>query len=363
MTSSFFDETNGLVQMFNFSDVQGSYVYIPELGKFSSVGVSGWSNEEISNFDPGYSGGDGAKLAYGDLSILGTSFNDVVEDGGYETKDSNITIETFAGDDLIKLTGSKSVNSIDAGSGNDVVYINRNDNAYLNYTKIDGGEGSGDWLQFWPNYGSGLAYELNTGNTAGFENVWGTEEVDTLTGDNTENILVGWGGADTISGGDGNDELYGYALFIDMGGSTDGNDILYGNAGDDTIVGGAGEDFLDGGSGADILTGDGGSIDATSGGVYSEEQDYHLGGQRGADTFVIRQGDGGSSKSDADIITDYQPGTDILGLADGLLFDQLDINQDGNDTVIRHIDGEYLTILLDVGNNEIDELLDFQPLI
>ena len=142
----------------------------------------------------------------------------------------------------------------------------------------------------------------------------GTEELDTLEGDSNDNILVGWGEADTLIGGDGDDDLYGYALFIDMGGATDGNDILYGNAGDDKLVGGAGEDYIDGGVGADILTGDGGTFDATNG-AYTEEQDYHLGGQRGADTFVIRVGDGGATKADADIITDYQPGTDILGLA------------------------------------------------
>jgi Ca2+-binding RTX toxin-like protein len=303
-------------------------------------------------------------LSYGDLSILGTSFNDVVEDGGSETRDSNLTISTFEGDDLIKLTGSISANSIDAGAGDDVVYINRSADAYLNYTKIDGGAGTEDWLQFWPNYGSGLSYEINTENTQGFENVWGTEEVDNLTGDSSDNILVGWGEADTLSGGDGDDELYGYALFVDMSSSTDGNDTLYGDAGNDKIVGGAGEDYIDGGAGADILTGDGSVLDPTGGGIiddYSSEASF-LGGARGSDTFVIRKGDGGSTKNDADTITDYQTGTDILGLAGGLQFGQLVISDDGGDTVIRHSDGEYLTILQGINSNDLDELFDFSPL-
>lgn len=52
------------------------------------------------------------------------------------------------------------------------------------------------------------------------------------------------GGADTITGGAGNDVLYAF----------NGNDIIKGGAGDDTIVGGAGADNIDGGTGFDIAS-------------------------------------------------------------------------------------------------------------
>ncbi len=64
--------------------------------------------------------------------------------------------------------------------------------------------------------------------------------------------------------------------------SVAGNDTLNGNAGDDVLVASGGNDTLDGGAGADTLT-----------------------GGAGIDTFIIRSGDGGSSITDADTITDF----------------------------------------------------------
>lgn len=56
------------------------------------------------------------------------------------------------------------------------------------------------------------------------------------------NILMGFGGSDTLNGKDANDILY--------GGNSD--DKLYGNGGTDTLDGGSGNDYIDGGKGNDI---------------------------------------------------------------------------------------------------------------
>lgn len=76
------------------------------------------------------------------------------------------------------------------------------------------------------------------------------------------------GGADILSGGQGDDTIYG-------GG---GADVLDGGQGDDALMGGAGDDQLDGGKGDDII--DGGAGD-----------DVLVGG-KGEDLFVFRAGDG-----------------------------------------------------------------------
>jgi hypothetical protein len=70
----------------------------------------------------------------------------------------------------------------------------------------------------------------------------------------------------------------------------DGNDIVFGNAGDDTLNGEGGNDILVGGTGHD-----------------------HLTGGAGADTFIIGSGD--SPANAGDIITDFSTSTDFLDLA------------------------------------------------
>ncbi|AZF40323.1 T1SS secreted agglutinin RTX [Pseudomonas sp. R1-43-08] len=145
-------------------------------------------------------------------------------------------------------------------------------------------------------------------------------------------------GADSISGGDGNDILFGdlvsfsgvtgegynalqafvaqkagvavsavttsnvhqyvtehYADF-DVSGAKDGNDTLLGGNGDDILFGQGGNDVLDGGKGNDILLGGTGN-DTLMGG---QGNDILIGGA-GADTFVWKAGDIGN-----DVIKDFK---------------------------------------------------------
>ncbi len=87
----------------------------------------------------------------------------------------------------------------------------------------------------------------------------GTDEAETLAGDDTDNSieagggddeLFGWGGDDTILGEEGNDSMGGQTGNDALYGG-DGNDIISGGEGDDTLSGGAGQDTLIGGNGAD----------------------------------------------------------------------------------------------------------------
>ncbi|RMG06416.1 MAG: calcium-binding protein, partial [Cyanobacteria bacterium J055] len=83
----------------------------------------------------------------------------------------------------------------------------------------------------------------------------------------------------------------------------------------DVLHGGAGEDILSGDLGNDVLT-----------------------GGDGGDRFDFRAIDG------ADIITDFTDGQDLLGLKEGLTFEQLAIVQVGSDTVVTAAGGLSITL-------------------
>ncbi|MCX8747299.1 hypothetical protein J3U64_07485, partial [Snodgrassella sp. B3800] len=74
-------------------------------------------------------------------------------------------------------------------------------------------------------------------------------------------IISGGKGNDTLYGKDGNDILYG----------EEGNDTLSGDAGNDILYGGSGDDTLNGGTGYDILIGGTGN-DTLSGGNYEKDR-------------------------------------------------------------------------------------------
>lgn len=134
----------------------------------------------------------------------------------------------------------------------------------------------------------------------------GTGGANTLTGSESRDYLWGLGGNDSLSGGAGDDNLFGDAgADLLVGG--DGGDRLTGGMGDDMLYGGAEADGLMGGMGNDILDeGDGhGDLNGGAG------DDILIGG-RGADAFMI------SRDSGNDIIRDFTAGPGM--------FDHLAIN-------------------------------------
>jgi Ca2+-binding RTX toxin-like protein len=274
-------------------------------------------------------------------TVYGSSINDIVMvDNGWVS-----TITMGDGDDVVHAKDADAADDIDMGAGDDFLIINSD----ANDTSLDGGSGS-DWLAFRTvNWGASSAktYTLNSGNASNFENLLGSDSDDTLTGDTNANIIIGSAGADTINGGNGNDVLWGdcttssctnlisqnqssYSI------STGGNDILNGGAGDDTLYGEDGDDTLDGGPGNDSIT-----------------------GGAGIDTFIIRTGDGGASISDADIISDFTDGTDIIGMS-GLNYSELTVELGSGDysshLVVKKLSsGEFLTVIQNINLSQVDD--------
>ena len=130
-------------------------------------------------------------------------------------------------------------------------------------------------------------------------------DIEHLYGSAHNDVLAGDGRANELSGGPGNDTLY--------GGPRGGGDLLEGGTGDDRLYGGKGDDTLQGGPGADALRGgsgndtlDGGpGNDVLNGGPGNDA----LAGGPGNDTFVPAPGGGD------DTILDFKAGADKIDLA------------------------------------------------
>ncbi|NEO64165.1 MAG: hypothetical protein F6J98_28645 [Moorea sp. SIO4G2] len=150
---------------------------------------------------------------------------------------------------------------------------------------------------------------------AGFDRVVGSSADIGAFELKNDRILLGTLRNDLLVGVDGNDRLFGFT----------GTDTLEGNGGSDTLQGGFGNDILDGGQGNDSLK-----------------------GGFGSDLFVLRAGDG------EDSILDYSDGIDQFML-DGLSFEQLEIVQGDNGTVVQ-VDStdEVLASLVGVDASVID---------
>lgn len=135
----------------------------------------------------------------------------------------------------------------------------------------------------------------------------GGEGNDTLSGDAGTDLLDGGAGNDRIDGGLDADELRG-GLGRDVIRGGAGNDTLDGGAGHDRVIGNQGADRLGGGVGNDTLFGGGGD-DTLMGHKGSDV----LTGDAGADIFSFGVIAGGAA-GDQDEVTDFQQGTDWIGL-------------------------------------------------
>ena len=177
----------------------------------------------------------------------------------------------------------------------------------------------------------------------------GGEESDELNGSSGNDSIFGGMGDDSIVGGKGHDFLLGLAD-NDLVEGEEGDDYLVGYHGDDSILGGEGDDILlgnqgndtlDGGTGNDILSGGAGD-DVLSGGAGNDT----LWGKEGADIFVIELG------QSQDLISDFTDGVDLIGLSDGVVFDDLTIVGDDNAQIIDG-NGNTLALLSGVNANVI----------
>ncbi len=174
------------------------------------------------------------------------------------------------------------------------------------------------------------------------ELIFGTETDDELFANTRDTVFAGagndivdastGGGSNQLYGGDGDDELFagqGDRLFGEAGNDIlnaavgSGGNRLYGGAGNDTLIGGS-SDRLFGGNGDDVL--------------FAGQGDNLLNGGAGADQFWIAYN---GLPNSVNTITDFQVGTDIIGIA-GLStvnnFSDLILTQDEGNTLIRAAD-------------------------
>lgn len=204
-----------------------------------------------------------------------------------------------AGNNVIN--GMEGNDTIDAGAGNDIIIDHSGADV------VNGGAGIDtiDYSMFTGNsvnvalaaavgnlmaknfLAGGLAVSGQTDTLLGIENVVGTHNNDSITGDALNNVITGNGGNDTLNGGAGIDtanystSLRGVAVNLALAGAqvtgqgtdtltgfenltgSNFNDTLTGNAGNNTLTGGAGNDTLAGNAGQDLLAG-GAGIDTAS---------------------------------------------------------------------------------------------------
>lgn len=141
----------------------------------------------------------------------------------------------------------------------------------------------------------------------GDDTIYGSSKQDNLAGDGGNDIIYGGDGNDSLTGSDGSDRIYGDPGndFIREDGfefdgddyikAGPGNDLVSAGDGHDTIKGGSGNDLLQGNAGNDIVKGNSGD-DKLKGGL---GDDYLFGGS-GNDRLRGQSGDdyldGGSGK-------------------------------------------------------------------
>ena len=222
------------------------------------------------------------------------------------------------------LTGDGNSNSLFGGGGNDTLNgMDGNDilSGGQGADSIDGGAGT-DILRFSDtsagvtvdlSAGTGLGGDAEGDSYAGIENVRGTLNDDSITGDDGDNRLLGGNGIDTIRGGDGNDTVSGGAGADNLNGGDGVDTLSYRGAAAAVAVDIFNELVTEGVSEGDLITGFenfiGSSFSDILKGDYADNvidggggDDYML-GRDGVDTFILRGNDtvyGGTNQFSSD---------------------------------------------------------------
>ena len=302
--------------------------------------------------------------------IMGLGGDDKIYGGPGKNADNNDTLDGGRGNDMLfggagndtlrggagndHLYGGAGADMFYGGAGSDTIYADATDTLIVgdvviaddtvippvlsgamtgdsdtvSFAKLTGRNGITMTIN--QDAGAGTAADGTTlvaGNIKGIENVIGTSEVDSLTGDGGDNVIEGGDGGDTLVGGpntafgdtlsyEHSDGLVSVELeaegtaadvargdargdnatgFENVRGSAYDDDLtgngaankLWGLGGDDELAGGAGSDTIEGGDGADDL--DGGTSTASA----AAENDF--GADTEPDTLSYATSDAGVS--------------------------------------------------------------------
>lgn len=293
---NFFSSSYYQVEKLEFAD--GTTVPLTERG-FEFIQNDGADNVSGTNYDDtiygkggndtiyGYSGNDtliGGKGndrlegSYGDdiyIWNLGDGFDTIYDDNRGNT--DNDTIKFGEGISFEDLSFERDGNSLIIHVNNDRTQgIKIQDYYSSTYYKVEKLEfADGTIIET-----STIAVTTDRSDALAAQNITGTDNNDTLTGGNFGDTLSGNSGDDVVDGGAG-------------------NDTIYGDSGNDTLIGGKGNDRLE--------------------------------GSYGDDTYIWNLGDG------FDTIYDYNGGNtdnDTIKFGEGISFEDLLFERDGNDLVI-----------------------------
>jgi Ca2+-binding RTX toxin-like protein len=285
----------------------------------------------------GGEGGTGDRIIYsGSATPVAVTLGDGVgNDGGTAEDDTPVRIEHVVGSRFAdQIVGSDAANVIEGRAGNDTLKGGPGDDAFDEGEPLNGGDdvSGGDGIDRVVYLGRTIGVNVSLDDAADdgsvnddgssrdnvrsdIENVVGTDQPDTLTGDGDANLLdgrvggdrlEGLGGGDTMLGGGGDDTVSGFDG-DDTASGGDGADRMTGAAGRDTLRGDAGADNIDGGPADDVLEG-GNDADRLSG---ADGADRLLGEGGGDELSGGGGGDLLDGAGDVDAIIDYVRAEDV----------------------------------------------------
>ena len=199
-------------------------------GVYGSVGNDSLRGDENDNFFWGNEGNDVINAGGGSDFIEASLGGDTINGGdgndylSYFYSNSAVTVNLLTnvnsggladGDNISNVEviyGSKYADNITGNGLNNTIAGNGGADV------MDGGDGIDALAYFFST--SSVTVNLATGTSSGgdaagdtfsnFENIWGSDYADILTGDENDNAFSGNGGNDVINGAGGNDHFYSY---------------------------------------------------------------------------------------------------------------------------------------------------------